>query len=263
MASIESVAREAARVGGEIVMKYLDGDFTVREKRESDLVSDADTASERAMVEVIRRSFPGHAVLGEELHQADTSADELWVIDPLDGTTNFVHRIPHFAISVGFYREGRAECGVVYNPARGDWFTATRGGGAFHNGEPARVSTRTTLETSLVGTGFYYDRGAMMEATLATMRALFQHGTHGIRRFGTAALDLCMVGTGLFGGFFEYELAPWDFGAGRLFVEEAGGRVTTCHGEEMPLERTTILASNGPLHEAMLELVKPFVPAGR
>jgi myo-inositol-1(or 4)-monophosphatase len=232
----------------------------MREKAASDLVSDADTASEEAIVEVIRRAFPHHDVLGEEQHDADRDAEHLWIVDPLDGTTNFAHAIDHCAVSVAYYREGRPACGVVHNPMGGEWFTAARGQGATHDGEPVRVSTTAWLDDALIGTGFYYDRGAMMEATLATIGELFRRQIHGVRRFGTASLDLCMVGLGRFDAFFEYELAPWDFAAGRLFVEEAGGRVTTCQGAEVPLERTTVLASNTLLHEAMLEIVSRLCP---
>jgi myo-inositol-1(or 4)-monophosphatase len=254
------VARRAALAGGDVVCRYFREGVDVRQKGGWNLVSDADVESEHAIVEVIRQAFPGHAVLGEESHHDDAGAEHLWVVDPLDGTNNFAHEIPHFAISIAYHRGGRPECGVVFSPVRGDWFTAARGRGAFHNDLPAHVSSSRRLDEVLVGVGFYYDRGATMRATLAAIGEVFQHGIHGIRRFGTASLDLCMVGIGAFGAFFEYELSPWDFAAGRLFVEEAGGRVTTCRGEEIPLSKTTILASNGHLHEAMLGVVQPHMP---
>jgi myo-inositol-1(or 4)-monophosphatase len=254
------VARRAAQAGGDVVCKYFRDGVDIRQKGGWNLVSDADVESEHAIVEVIRQAFPSHAVLGEESHHDDAGAEHLWVVDPLDGTNNFAHAIPHFAISIAYYRGGRPECGVVYSPVRGDWFVAARGRGALHNEKPARVSAHGGLDEVLVGVGFYYDRGATMRATLAAIEEVFQHGIHGIRRFGTASLDLCMVGVGAFGAFFEYELSPWDFAAGRLFVEEAGGRVTTCQGQDIPLSKTTVLASNGHLHEAMLKIVEPHVP---
>jgi myo-inositol-1(or 4)-monophosphatase len=259
------VAREAARRGAEIVCRHHRDGVTMRSKGVSDLVSDADTESEEAIVEVIRRAFPDHAILAEESHRGDAGAEHLWIVDPLDGTTNFAHRIPHFAVSIAYYRAGRAECGVVHNPVRGDWYLAVRGRGAFHDGSPIYVDPSAGLNDVLVGVGFYYDRGAMMEATLAAIHELFGRSIHGIRRFGTASLDLCQVATGVYGAFFEYELSPWDFAAGRLIVEEAGGRVTTCRGDDLPLARSTLLASNGHLHEAMLEIVgrhAPTVAAG-
>lgn len=254
--SLLNVAEEAADAGAAIVAKYFRDGVEIRSKHKYDLVSDADVESEQAVVDVIRRRFPDHSILAEEGRKDDVDALHLWVVDPLDGTSNFAHGIPHFAVSIAYYHQGRAECGVIVNPARGDRYTVQRGGGAHHNGERVQVGEQSQLSEVLVGVGFYYDRGAMMEATLDAIRDLFGHDIHGIRRFGTASLDLCQVGTGMFGAFFEYELSPWDFAAGRLFVEEAGGRVTTCRGDELPLEKTSVLASNGKLHEAVLEIVQ-------
>lgn len=254
------VARQAAAAGGEILAGYFRQGITMRTKQACDLVSDADVESEQAIVAVLNKAFPDDAILGEEEAKADIRAAQLWVVDPLDGTTNFAHDLPHFAVSIGFYQDGQAECGVIFNPARGDWFHAVRGQGAFHNGSQVSVADHSKFDETLIGCGFYYDRGAMMEATLASIREFFGKQIHGIRRFGTASLDLAQVGCGQFGAFFEYELSPWDFAAGRLFVEEAGGRITTCRGEELPLEKTSILASNGRLHEAALQIVSANHP---
>ncbi len=253
------VAREAARAAARVLMEHFRGDLMVRHKdanRTYDLVSEADLASERALVEVLRDSCPEHAILSEESHHAEASSEHLWIVDPLDGTNNYLHGIPHFAVSIAYYRHGEPTCGVIYNPAREDWYESTRGEGAFHNGQPARVAEHTALDKALVGVGFYYDRGAMMEATLAAIRDLFRHHIHGLRRMGTASLDLAQVGTGLFGGFFEYELSAWDFAAGRLFVEEAGGKITDCLGQPLPLARSSLLASNGTLHADLLKIVR-------
>jgi myo-inositol-1(or 4)-monophosphatase len=257
------VARRAAEAGGAIVTRYYREGVTFRQKGGWNLVSNADVESERAVVDVIRQAYPDHAVLGEESHRDDVDAEHLWVVDPLDGTNNFAHRVPHFSVSIAYYRAGEPACGVVYNPIRGDWYTAMRGRGAFHNGEPVRVADSRGLDEVLVGVGFYYDHGATMRATLAAIEDVFGHGIHGIRRMGTASLDLCMVGTGAFGAFFEYELSPWDFAAGRHFVEEAGGTVTTCRGDRLPLAVSTVLATNGHLHDAMLKVVEPHVPKSR
>ena len=254
------IANEAANAGAVRLMQTFGHDRSVRSKAGVDLVSDADLQSEQTIVRIIRETFPDDEVLGEEGHAADVTAERLWVIDPLDGTTNYAHSIPHFAVSIAFYESGRPQCGVVFNPARGDRYTAIAGEGALRNGERVQVSTASSLGEVLVGVGFYYDRGAMMEATLAAVHGLFKQQIHGIRRFGTAALDLCQVGMGMYGAFFEYQLSPWDFAAGRLFVEEAGGRVTTCHGEPLPLEKTSVLASNGQLHEAVLAIVGELHP---
>jgi myo-inositol-1(or 4)-monophosphatase len=254
------IAQSAADAGAARLMQTFGRDLSVRAKSGVDLVTDADLQSEQIIAAIIREVFPDDEILGEEGHHADVSAERLWVIDPLDGTTNYAHGIPHFAVSIGFYEQGVARCGVVFNPARGDRYTVIAGQGARHNGRQVAVSPATSLDQVLIGIGFYYDRGAMMEATLASIHALFKQQIHGVRRFGTAALDLCQVGCGLYGAFFEYQLSPWDFAAGRLFVEEAGGRVTTARGEPLPLEKTSVLASNTRLHEAVLTIVGPRHP---
>lgn len=255
-----NVAKQAAAAGGEVIARYFRQGVEIRSKGRSDLVTDADVESEKAIVEAIRQSFPDHQFLGEETHHGDSGAEHLWIIDPLDGTTNFAHGIPHFAISVAYYRAGKPQVGVVFNPFRDEWFTAAAGQGAFADGERVGVSQSQSLSEVLVGVGFYYDRGAMMQSTLAAIGKLFGEHIHGIRRMGTASLDLCQVGCGLFGAFFEYELSPWDFAAGRLFVEEAGGRVTTARGEQLPLAKTSVLASNGYLHQSVLGIVQPLHP---
>lgn len=251
-----TVAREAARTGGEVVSRYFREGTTMRSKEVSNLVSDADIDAERAIVEVIRQAFPGHEILAEEEHQGHAGAEHLWVIDPLDGTNNFAHGLPQFAVSVAYYREGQPRCGVILNPIRDEWHVAERGKGATFNGQPVHVNKEAGLGETLVGVGFYYDHGALMRATLEALGELKgAHRIHGSRRFGAATLDLCMVGLGMFGAYFEYTLSPWDFAAGRLFVEEAGGVVTDCRGGALPLERSSILATNGKLHEAMLGVV--------
>lgn len=263
-AEVLSVAQRAARAGGDVVSRYYREGVTMRSKESYNLVSDADVEAEHAIVATIRHAFPQHAILGEEAHQATVDSEHLWVIDPLDGTNNFAHRVPQFAVSVAYYRAGRAECGVVYQPLRDEWYVASRGKGAYHNGQRVAVSDCNRLDEILVGVGFYYDRGLIMEETLGAIRDLFHAQIHGIRRFGSAALDLCWVGLGSFGAFFEFELAPWDFAAGRLFVEEAGGKVTTCHGQPLELGKSSILATNGCVHEQVLAKVMPhFLKACR
>lgn len=250
------VAQQAARTGGEVLLKYFRQSFEIRTKQACDFVTTADVEAEHAIAAVIRATFPDDAILGEENYSSDVSSERLWVVDPLDGTTNFAHGIPHFAVSIGYYEAGEPLCGVVLNPARDDVYHAVRGEGAFGNGERLSVAEHNSLSESLVGVGFYYDRGAMMEATLASIRELFGQQIHGIRRFGTASLDLVQVASGMFGAFFEYELSPWDFAAGRLLVEEAGGRITTCRGEPLPLAKTSVLASNTRLHDSVQAIVE-------
>jgi myo-inositol-1(or 4)-monophosphatase len=260
------IAEAAAQAGAEIALRHFHDLANVTSQvkpgeQSFNRVSIADIESEHAIVGVIRREFPNHAILGEEAHTAAADAEHLWVIDPIDGTNNFLHGIPQFGISVAYYRAGQPLCGVILNPARGDRFVAASGQGAFHNGQRVCVSKHQRLDEVLIGLGFYYDRGAMMEATLSAMRELFSHNIHCIRRLGAATLDLCMVACGQLGAYFEYELSPWDFAAGRIFVEEAGGRVTTCNGGPLPLAKTHILATNGPLHDIMLDIVKHHLPS--
>ena len=254
---ILQTAKEAATAAGDILTDYFRNGVAMRTKSASvDLVSDADVNAERAIADVIRGHFRNHSILGEEENSDDVDAEHLWIIDPLDGTTNFAHGIPHFAVSIAYYRNGQADTGVIFNPMRDDWYVATAAEGATHNGRPIQVGSQTRLDEVVVGTGFYYDRGAMMEATLASVDRLFKQQIHGIRRFGTASLDLAMVASGQFGAYFEYQLSPWDFAAGRLLVEAAGGTVSTCSGDTLPLQKTSLLASNGHLHDEVLNLVR-------
>ncbi len=253
------VATQAAKTGGEILMRYLREGVEMSDKTASggksyDLVSDADLESEKAIGDLIRQAYPDHELLGEEELDGSVDAEHLWIIDPLDGTNNFAHGIPHFAVSIAYYHQGKPQVGVVLNPARDDLYTATKGGGAFHNGKQVGVCDSETLGQTFVGCGFYYDRGAMMRSTLNAIEEFFSHDIHGIRRFGTAALDLCQVGSGQFGAFFEYLLSPWDFAAGVLFVQEAGGQITDACGNPLPLEKTSVVASNGKLHPTVIQI---------
>jgi myo-inositol-1(or 4)-monophosphatase len=257
-------AFRAAAAGARVILDYYHRGVEMRSKlneQAHNLVSDADVHAEQAIAAAILADFPTHTLLGEEELSGNVEADDLWIVDPLDGTNNFAHRIPHFAVSIAYYRLGRAVCGVVVNPVRGDWYWATVGGGAFHNGQRMQVNSQASLNRAMIGCGFYYDRGAMMESTLAAIHAFFKQQIHGIRRFGTAALDLCHVADGLYGVFFEYQLMAWDFAAGRLILEEAGGTITTGLGADLPLAKTCILASNSLLHPAALEIVAAHHPS--
>ena len=258
------LAFRAAFAGGRVVLDHFHRGVEKRSKSTQatyNLVTDADIEAERTIVAMISEQFPTHAILGEEESSTgNTDAEELWIIDPLDGTNNFAHRIPHFAVSIAFYRQGQPHCGVVVNPVRGDWYWALKGHGAFHNGRRLEVDSADELRQSMIGCGFYYDRGAMMEATLAAVHDFFKQDIHGIRRFGTAALDLCQVADGLFGAYFEYQLHPWDFAAGRLILEEAGGQVTDGHGQALELSLTSIVASNQLLHQRCVEIVRAHHP---
>ncbi len=255
----------AATVGSDIVARYFQqgigsANKTVGQQSEG-LVTKADVEAEQAIVDEIKKTFPGHHFLGEESYSDDATSEHLWIIDPLDGTNNFAHGIPRFAVSVAYYRNGIAQCGAVINPVTGELFSAEQGRGAFHDGIPTRVNQHSQLNQTMIAVGFYYDRGKMMEATLAAIGDLFRQNIQGIRRFGAASLDLIDVGLGRYGGYFEFTLSPWDFAAAKLFVEEAGGRVTDCTGEPVPLSKSSLLASNGLLHPQLLEIVSKHVPA--
>lgn len=257
------VAIEAATAAGQIIADYFVKGTEIRTKESFNLVTDADVDAEHCIAELIRKSFPNHAILGEEGHQADVTAEHLWIVDPLDGTNNFAHQIPHFAVSIGYYHHGVAEVGIILNPVTSDWFFAVRNQGAWYRQTRAKVSDELTLEKAMIGIGFYYDRGTMMEATLMAIRDFFRQNIHGVRRFGTASLDLCQVGLGRYGAYFEYQLHPWDFAAGRLFVEEAGGLISDCEGGELPIDRTSCLASNSKLHLPTLEITKRYWRDGK
>jgi myo-inositol-1(or 4)-monophosphatase len=267
MDHILQTARQAANVGGEVLTSFYQGAFEIRNKAIADMVSDADVQSQQSILAHIRDRFPSHAFLGEEDAGDHSQTDwqneaHLWVVDPLDGTTNFVHGIPHFAVSIGYYEHGVGKVGVVYNPVTQQCFTAVQGHGAKHGlgalseGDTIHVNDDDALDQVLVGVGFYYDRGELMQRTLAAVGEFFGQNIHGIRRFGTASLDLCQVAIGRYGLFFEYILSPWDFAAGRIIVEEAGGRVTACDGSVLPLQVSTLLASNGNLHDASLTITR-------
>ncbi len=238
-------------------MQYFRQAYQVRNKSTYDLVSDADINAEKAICEVIKREFPHHAILGEEFSRAEVNTEHLWIVDPLDGTNNFVHGIEHFAVSIGYFHNGDPQVGVVFRPTTGDWFVSQKSKGAWRNEVAVGVNTCQSLNQVLVGVGFYYDRGRQMQSTLAAVKQLFETDIHGIRRMGTASLDLCMVGCGHFGAYFEFELSPWDFAAGALFVAEAGGLVTSCDGGEMPIGKSSVLATNSILHDDMLRIVQP------
>ncbi len=262
-----NIAVAAARVGGDVLRRYFEQGVQVRDKsagggKAYDLVTDADLESEKAIASLLRDAYPSHEMLGEEsLQQGNGEAENLWIIDPLDGTNNFAHRIEHFAVSIGYYERGRPMVGAVYQPLLDEMYTVIRGHGAFRGGERVHVSAAESLGQAMIGCGFYYDRGAMMRSTLAAIEECFSNDIHGIRRFGTASLDLCMVGCGQLDGFFEYNLSPWDFAAAALFVEEAGGRVTDAQGGNLPIGSTSIVASNGTLHDRLVEITTRHQPA--
>lgn len=255
-----ATAIRAARRAGEIISRALYGvsDVSVTTKTRNDYVTEVDHAAERAIVEIIRRAYPGHAILGEEtgLHEGD---DFQWIVDPLDGTTNFIHGMPHFAVSIALKHRDKIEQAVIFDPIRNELFTASRGNGAHLNERRIRVSPARGLEGALLGTGFPYKDLSYLDAYLASFRA-FIGPSAGIRRPGSAALDLAYVATGRFDGFWEFRLNPWDIAAGALLVQEAGGIVSDFNGDSGYLSSGNIVASNGRLHPPMLKILKETIP---
>lgn len=251
-ASALAVAQEAARRAGSIQREYRSKNFSVRHKGEIDLVTGVDIACEEEIVRVIRRAFPEHDVLAEEGEATERGSRYTWLIDPLDGTVNYAHGFPIYCASVALADGKGPVAGAVYDPERDEMFTATRGGGAFLNGEGIKVSGVSRLTDALLATGFPYtirttEKNNLKEFADFAMRA------QALRRPGAAAIDLCYVACGRLEGFWEFHLKPWDMAAGALIVEEAGGKVTDSGGGSFDPFRQDIVASNGLVHSAMLE----------
>jgi myo-inositol-1(or 4)-monophosphatase len=253
------VALSAAHAAAQELNSRFRQEVRVESKGIANFVSEADLASESAVIRTIRSAYPDHAIISEESHQSLVSDSEhVWIIDPLDGTNNFLHHIPHFAISIGYYHRGQPIAGVIYNPVLDELYSAVAGHGAWRGLERQYVSSKPRLDDIVVACGFYYDRGQMMRTTLDTLADLFQANVHGMRRFGAASLDLCYIGCGQFGLFFEYKLSPWDYAAGQLFVHEAGGTCTDCDGQPLVLTRpSSVCASNGRIHCDALSIIQP------
>ncbi len=240
---IVAVAEQAAREAGEY-LRTVQPQIT-GEKSAGNLVTAADLHAEQLILRRIRQEFPDHAVLSEET-TADVplDSDQLWIVDPLDGTNNFAHQIPQFCVSIAFAMRGTVRAGVVFDPNRSELFSCSAGQGALLNGSPIAVAARKALAQAIVSTGFYYDRGELMRHTLRSIDALFTAGIRGIRRFGSAALDLCWVACGRTDGYFEYQLAPWDFAAGAFVVQSAGGICSDRNGLPLRLDSPGVLAAS-------------------
>jgi myo-inositol-1(or 4)-monophosphatase len=246
-------ALDAAYLAKGIHQYYQEKGFTLSSKSTpTDLVTQADHESEAAIRELITTRHPDHVVLGEEQGQ-DKEGAFRWIVDPLDGTVNYAHGFPFYAVSIGLEVHGEVVLGVILDTARGDLFTATKGGGAFMNGRPIRVSPRATLLGSLLATGFPYDVSKDTENLIYFQRAL----TKGlmVRRPGAAALDLAYVAAGRLDGFWEVKLNPWDVAAGWLIIREAGGTVTGIEGEPYRLGNRYLVASNGLIHRPLLDIL--------
>jgi len=248
-----TVADRAADAAGVILMEHF-GRALIEFKGAVDLVTNADKESEAEIIRQVRAAYPEHGIVAEESGEQATRHDVRWYIDPIDGTTNYAHGFPLFAVSIGVEAHGRMVVGIVYNPATGEKFTAIRGRGAQLNGSPLKVSKVKELDYSLVVTGFPY---TVRDKRLNNMDHFenFIYAAQALRRLGSAALDLAYVARGAFDGYWEAEINPWDIAAGWLIVEEAGGRVTDMRGRPYEVGAGNILATNGLVHDEMLAVL--------
>ena len=261
MQPLLNIAVRAARRAGELIVRSLNRleSLTVSSKGRNDFVTEVDRAAEQEIIGSIRRLYPQHAFLAEESGRSGGEHETLWIIDPLDGTTNFLHGFPVFAVSIACQVRGRLEHAVVYDPMRGELFTASRGAGAHLDNHRMRVSKARTLEGALIATGFPYRANTRyLDAYLAMLKAVTLQ-VAGVRRPGAAALDLAYVAAGRVDAFWEIGLSPWDTAAGTLLIQEAGGRIGTLGGAEYRQEGH-ILAGTPKVYAALLELLAPHVP---
>ena len=256
------VAVAAAKEAGKIHKKYFHADFKIETKSSPfDLLTIADTEAEKAIFAVIKGCFPEHNFLAEEQNYDKTDSEYTWIADPLDGTNNFACGMPIFCTSIALMHNNQVTVGVIYDVMRDELFCAQKNQGAFLNGERINVSAADSLDKSLLITGFYYSRGDEMIETLQTIKRFFLQRIVGLRRLGAAALDLCYIACGRASGFWEFELSPWDFAAGKLLIEEAGGKVTRKQGEKViTTNKSFIVASNGRIHDQMLSILNENTP---
>jgi myo-inositol-1(or 4)-monophosphatase len=254
-----TIAVRAAREAGRIITRNFNriDRLTITNKGSNDFVSEVDRNAEAVIINLLREKYPNHAILAEESGKQGAD-DYLWIIDPLDGTTNFLHGFPQFAVSIALKIKGRLEVGVVYDPVSEEMYTACRGEGALLNDKKIRVSGRKGLDGALLGTGLPYRDFRFTENYMGMLKALIKHSA-GVRRPGSAALDFAYVAAGRMDGFWELGLCEWDFAAGALLVREAGGLVTDIGGGERHLETGNVIAGNIKVHNAMLKCILPHL----
>lgn len=249
-----NVANKAAQSAAQIIRKYQrDHNFSVDYKGKNDLVTEADVKAEEEILSVIRKEFPNDHILAEESSAKQEMPDgRTWLIDPIDGTTNFAHGFPIYCVSIGLWEDHKPQMGLVLEVSRDECFTAIKGKGAFLNGNPITVSKQDDPSNALIGTGFPYNDLSLMDNYLAFFRMLMTN-VQGVRRPGAASYDLCCVACGRFEGFYEYSLNPWDVGAAALIVQEAGGKVSDWSGGENWLFGKRIVAGNPTVHNFLLK----------
>ncbi len=254
-----NIAVRAARSAGDLILRSADnvGRLHIDQKGKNDYASEVDRMAEREIINIIKAAFPEHAILAEESGKHKGN-DFVWVIDPLDGTTNFLHGFPQYAVSIALKHKGKLEVGVVYDPLRDELFTAKRGGGAMLNNRRLRVTNQTSLKGALIGTGFPFKTDKHLDAYLGMFRALTTDCA-GIRRAGAAALDLAYVAAGRLDGFWEIGVMEWDVAAGILLITEAGGVITDFSFNDNYLESGNVIAGSPRMHQLMYQLIEPYV----
>ena len=250
-----TIAVRAARAAGNVIIRQIDHvqDLPVSEKSRNDFVTEVDRQAEAVIIDTILKAYPDHAILAEESGEQGKS-EYIWIIDPLDGTTNFLHGFPQFAVSIALQYRGLLHQAVIYDPLRQELFTASRGDGAYLNERRIRVSNRKHLDGALLGTGFPFKEGSRIEQYLGTFRTLFPR-TAGIRRAGAASLDLAYVACGRLDGFWEFGLKPWDMAAGVLLIEEAGGMISDFKGGNLDLQNGDIIVGSPKIYMEIISSI--------
>ena len=257
---LKSTLIKATEAGGKILQHYFNGEFTISNKSNiNDLVTEADLASEKAIIEIIKQDFPGHFILSEEVGELTMDSEYKWFIDPIDGTVNFANGIPLCCVSIGLEKAGEMILGAVYNPIMNEFFFAQRGFGASLNDKKIQVSNKAHVETSCLVTGFPYSYLDMPNGPLEVFERFIRKGVP-VRRLGSAAIDLCWVAAGRFDGFYEHKLQAWDSAAGSLIVEEAGGKMSDYDGKKYSPYKFQVLATNGKIHDEMLRWINDDIP---
>ncbi len=251
-----NIAIQAARNAARIIVRLVDrlDALDINEKTHNDFVTQVDRLSEEKIINTIHKAYPNHAILAEETGLQKYKNDYTWIIDPLDGTANFIHGFPQFAISIALKYRGTLETGLVYDPLRQELFTATKGSGAQLNNRKIRVSSCQKLSHALIGTGFHFKAKELFLVYLKTFEAIFPQ-TSGVRRAGATALDLAYVAAGRLDGFWEMSLRPWDMAGGILLITEAGGLVSDFKAENNYIENGSVIAGNPRIHKSLLKII--------
>lgn len=260
MHPILNVATKAAREAGKIINRASQnvGSLKIQTKDYNDFVSEVDRSAEEAIISILKEAYPTHGFYGEESGKTNVDAENIWIIDPLDGTTNFLHNFPCYCVSIALQERGVLTQAVIYDPVHNDLFTATKGRGAFLNDKRIRVTNRSKLQDSLISTGFPFKDFSYLDTYVEIFKDMAKK-TSGLRRPGSAALDLAYVAAGYTDGFFEINLSPWDIAAGALLVQEAGGIVGDFEGNESWLRTGNIVAGNPKVFGQMLQVIAPHL----